>query len=1700
MNRQITGESLQLDALSAERNLRRRLSEFAQSIAYLRDPHISNVCRRLWESNETNGGLVGQLWVEGIFPSKSSGRTPRQLRSAGILCAPFIAQLDRAGVFPSDRDLYLHQEETIIAEAISEKGARPAIVLTAGTGAGKTEAFLLPLLNSLFRDRRKGPPKGVRAILLYPMNALVNDQVDRVYEWLKGQTEISIFHFTGETPEDAADAKKKGFPEFEPCRRRTRQQARKEIPDILITNYSMLEYMLCRPQDAVFFGEDLSVFVVDEAHIYNGTLAAEIALLMRRVLLRCGLTSDHVFQMATSATLGGQVREFAAKLFNKDSSNVRWIEGLPVRVPLPLPSPPERSATPSDVRLDVLEESVLLDQNGLVESLELADLARQIIAPLVSQSVVAQVTTEKSVARLLYLALRYSPIMARLEDALWQSRINGILRLRDLALKVWGEDNEATVRATVKLLQLGSRSRETLTALPLIPHKLHLMARAPTTVSVCMNPNCTAAAEDQLPGAGLIVTEAADRCPACGKATLTLCRCGRCGEAVLTGIHREDNSLNLRARWRLGDNGNEHFWYLRLTEEDEIPFDLDTRYCEDSDKNIYLERLASCPNCDADVREFEPVGFGDGLALPLVAETLLTSMPPSPNSQREWLPARGRRLLVFSDSRREAARLGPTLTSQHEIQLGRALISNLIGKGSTDQKYITLIKRDIEHIELELKTHGPNEYLEAELANKQKRAASISDGLSISQWNEKLREAAGLAELFHRETGGSHQANTWTQYSWEQNRNNIRINSRRLLSSEFVSPAWGRVSLETLGLAEVVYPHISGCRPSRSLLGLLPNDQCRDRLKEIWVTLLTTLLDTLRMDGAVHLGSDLADLTEYFNPIGTWISFKDRHYGKLIPLMGSTGRARRDRLCSIVLETCGLPCDLAALEFRELTMEAAFQNFLELAKSADTPWIRSEARETSYGSTNAVRLVFDHLHVRRPLALYRCSVTGEIWPRSLGGKSPSSSGRSNLVPISHEELNLDPKVGRSRRELENDPIFRIGIWAEEHSAQLDSRENRRLQDLFAKGVRNILSATTTLEVGIDIGGLSGVLLGNVPPGRANYQQRGGRAGRRSDGSSIIATYARSNSYDLAVFQDFSAFFHKPLRNPTVQLGRERFGRRHLSAFLLGEFFRSIYAPTEHVGAMQAFNRIGWLCGQERIPFARSGDPRPENLIIATHNDLRRPTDWWKQGLSIAEQFESFLIFNINNRGLLSKELSMLLEGTPIADSTLKELLEFVLRSFRKACAEWVSDYQNLTRTWLELRETAKLSTLNAISHQANTLWNKTVIEELATRRFLPRYGFPIGLQSLVSPDFKHEYSQPVSLERDGIIAISEYVPGSTVLAGGRTYTSHGLVSFYGEKLGEREFGIRLWQYNCVRGHTWYRKWKDDSLECVVDGCDGVKQDHGKLMLVPKFGYSTAASDPPAWNRSPERIGSTQILTTSFLTPLRDQTRTLVEFANIKGLKATFCDGGELLASNSGESVFGFTICVKCGFAQSEDKIGAGRDNLPKGFEFHIPLDKTKGTCWRSNDSPVLRNHHLAALHVTDLLELDFSDVFGSDLNQATVTTLGYALKLAGAEILELDAREIGVTACKIGKRSNWGLQFFDSSAGGAGHVSELFARGREWLERATQLMFLDEGHNQRCVTACLRCVLTSASQFDYEKGWLQRHATYLLMKNLLQDA
>ena len=468
----------QLDALKLTEALRQRMVDFAMDDNFVRDRDLENIARSVWAGQATQGGLVSDLWVEGAFPSKPSPATLDDLVNVGEFHPTLRDVLDQASAMPCSRPLYTHQREAIVRAQSGDPGQQPAIVVTAGTGAGKTESFLLPILNDLYRN----PPterRGARCIILYPMNALVNDQVDRLYSWLKGQTQATLFHFTSETPEDKRVADNQGVPEWESCRMRTRQQARGlesrngtpidhadrgPTPDIIITNYSMLEYMLCRPQDSVFFGPDLRAIVLDEAHLYTGTLAAEITLLLRRLLLRCGLKSEDVLQFATSATLGTgdahELRGFASQVFSKSAQLVHVVAGEQARTPLRTPSPPRITATAEGVNArNWLDGPTILDNEGvpeLVHSRSCEELKGD-LASLVSDEHLRTLTPDETrPAVLLYETLSAAPIVHRLEEILWN---RNHVPLEELAENVFGEISTSTLQATVQLLHLTASAR-----------------------------------------------------------------------------------------------------------------------------------------------------------------------------------------------------------------------------------------------------------------------------------------------------------------------------------------------------------------------------------------------------------------------------------------------------------------------------------------------------------------------------------------------------------------------------------------------------------------------------------------------------------------------------------------------------------------------------------------------------------------------------------------------------------------------------------------------------------------------------------------------------------------------------------------------------------------------------------------------------------------------------------------------------------------------------------------------------------------------------------------------------------------------------------------------------------------------------------------------------------------------------------------
>lgn len=271
-------------------------------------------------------------------------------------------------------------------------------------------------------------------------------------------------------------------------------------------------------------------------------------------------------------------------------------------------------------------------------------------------------------------------------------------------------------------------------------------------------------------------------------------------------------------------------------------------------------------------------------------------------------------------------------------------------------------------------------------------------------------------------------------------------------------------------------------------------------------------------------------------------------------------------------------------------------------------------------------------------------------------------------------------------------------------------------------------------------------------------------------------------------------------------------------------------------------------------------------------------------------------------------------------------------------------------------------------------------------------------------------------------------------------------------------------------------------------------------MFPRHGFTTAAWDPPRWSTSVERVGSVEQATITFGQGSEDIEE---NFGGIRGLRARHKEAGEILVYNEGEWDKGFAICTKCGYADSEVNHGQGRMNLKKSFERHTPLSQTRGRCWNEDSPPVLRNQTLAARQITDVLLLDVSDckepAFASKEDGETMAhTLARALQNAGARLLQVDSRELGVLVFPVGPSARFQAPVvFDNVPGGAGHVRELMGEGRAWLEAARDALYVSKEHDLRCNRACLDCVLTFDAQTAMREGLIDRRMALAVLDRWL---
>ena len=1101
-----------MDAIGISALLSATYRRYLRSLLPVRDPALAAALGDCIAASPllTKGPLLEAT------PPYLTGATLRDLIREGVL-DPAFARLGGPAL-PLDRPLYLHQEQ-----ALRKTAAGRNLVVATGTGSGKTESFLLPVLSALTAEHAAGTlGPGVRALLLYPMNALANDQLRRLRRLLADAPQITFGRYTGDTPERAAEGASL-YESLNPGESRlpnellSRQEMRDDPPHVLLTNYAMLEYLLLRPADMELFegkhGGHWRFVVLDEAHVYDGAKAEEVGMLLRRLRERVGRGQDDAtFQaIATSATVGGHpqaVTDFAAKLFDLP---FEWVDGDPARQDL-------AGAQRADIPAGPLWGP--LGPAGYLALAAAADPAAELPGRAAHDPVAAGLGASSADSGGAALLLAHEQAMARLRILLAASP----RPFTELAAEMFTDtDRPRAEAALAALVSVGAKIRDG-TGSPVLSARYHLFARATEGAFTCL-----------APGRPHVSLARHEVCPDCSGTVFEFGCCKRCGAVHLAGsVERGSGGERFTSRTVRPDRRT---WLLldapaeMADEDDEVLERAATAAARDAmlcgrcgalhmvaaatghtaaaatghtaaaatgHTVAAASEVAPCGCSAAGLRPVRRLAASSGTlngclacgargtgmvrllesgneaAAAVLATALYQALPPD-EELADW-PGGGRKLLTFSDSRQAAAFFAPYLESSHALVRQRRLIIDGLARATA---------RDAE--------------------------ATVDDLI------EETAAAAGRAGVFSR----------------RESRQGRRREAARWVLRELVALD-ERQSLEGLGLLRVRLGADPSWRPPAPLLDLgLSAQEC--------VLLLTELLRTVRLQGALTMPEEVDPADEMFDPRRGPIYVRgDGAEARLRVLSWLPTRGVNKRLDYLrrLLAAVGEPG--SGMDARDV-----LAGCWRALCAAPDGWLHA----TALPRLGQVRQV-DHTWLTLSGGgsdLWRCSLCRRVTTAALRGVCPTLGCAGELV------------AGRADDDSHYRALYRqtapVPLVAREHTAQWTGLEASDIQQRFLAGQVNVLSCSTTFELGVDVGALSAVLLRNMPPTTANYIQRAGRAGRRSGTAALVVTYAQRRSHDLSRYSEPESMLTGQVRAPYVPLGNPRIDRRHAHSVALAAFFR-----------------------------------------------------------------------------------------------------------------------------------------------------------------------------------------------------------------------------------------------------------------------------------------------------------------------------------------------------------------------------------------------------------------------------------------------------------------------------------------------------------------------------------------------------------------
>ena len=1593
------------------------------------------------------GAMLQQPMLEGAHPFVTADETMAAL--AGTVLHPdLVAALDGLPTghdyrFPRERKPFLHQAE--VWRLLKEPNPQSALV-TSGTGSGKTECFLFPILSDLVTQarRHREPLEGVQAIMLYPLNALIESQRERLSAWTRpfgGRLRYCLYN--GDLPPVARESERRRTPEEVIDRERLRASP----TPLLVTNITMLEYMLARAEDRPIIDAShgkLKWIVLDEAHSLIGAAAAEIALLLRRVLLAFSVKPEEVRFVATSATIGSgenvreQLQRFLADVAGIPDDRVHVIEGR-----RRMPRRPESS--PGRLSIDI----------------RAADPAA------------------------LYDALGRDPATWRLVERLFE----GSVPLADFnaPAKAYDVDGADLISAMSRATRNPTGTEEERLA----PIRLHAFERAVPGIWSCVNPECP-----QTPSEwpfGRILAERADECPSCRAPVLEVVSCFECGEAFLEGIE-----AGPRLSAPLRNPPKDEFAFDSARDNDDGPDEPDDTgddAAREADTPVWERLFAAnptaaargfwldkkggwrvadgpadggltlryeehrgphvCPHCSPAGRKgpelIRPLRFGAPFILGNTAPVLLEGVEPAKVDAGEKLPSGGRRLLSFTDSRQGTARMAAKLQVESERNFVRSFVYHQVQASMVPSAEVNTeeLKAEIQSLEAAVaKFPQLAGTLKKKRSELEQLASASADGIAWPELVSRLARRIEVAE--------------WIKGVWQARDEELFTDEFRiaefLLLREFARRPKRANSAETLGIARLRNPGIDRLTDSQ-----VPTPfRRKGKTAEDWRAYLDAVLTWfVRANGAVDISWQMqhwvlakAKLTSMVGP-----DSETDNDPKLRAWPNGHFRAHpRSRPVAFLVQGLGL----------NLNDKSDRSDLDECLRAA---WTQVQ----SSFAVNPERRAFDFAKtfVAPVTHAFRCPVTRRLLDRSPFGLTPygfeeQAEARRRTTPIVMPTLPA-PMLGladvtRARAEtrewIDTDPVIDVlrskGAWTDisdrvalfadyarsaEHSAQQDSGRLRRYEREFKSGKINILNCSTTMEMGVDIGAVSSVMMTNVPPSIANYRQRVGRAGRRGQAVALAFTFCKDRPLDSEAFRDPQAYLQRSLAAPKVTLSSRPIVQRHVNAFLLGNFMR------ERAGDALKM-QIGAFLGCPADP--KEARPlRAERPVEGFIEWLERPTT--------ASAFGDDLAI-LTQRSILEGDQDL------VADA--KDAIAALLMGF-------VAEWEGLVT--LAKDESLQNAGRSRMGVELRRMCGEFLLGSLADRGFLPGHGFPTDVVSFMpGKEFNSPQDGPqegarqfrtVGPQRSLDLAIRDYAPGSEVVLDGLVHKSAGVTLNWKRPANEEN----LAEIQSLR-YLW---------RCKTCGASDIRRG-GRIDCCPVCGAERPVSEefirPAGFSVDPRVRAHADTDNLSYVPPedpvvsarhVAWQSLPLPELGRYRCSR----EGLVYYSNRSGPGGFGYAICLQCGRAEA-DTDNDGLSSPTPVLLGHKPLRYRKGKdLCPGNDKPfsIRRNLALGLEISTDVFELQPQHT----LRRAGANALVIALREALAQELGVEADEMGFAVSQshnaLGAQAV-SLFLFDRASGGAGFAVSFEHLMRPVIRRAERIL---DCETPGCEKACAACVLTS---------------------------